>query len=368
MAHKINFFSEDIILSSQIGDIIIDVDGDFVDISISSSNRNIFLQRFYPFNGQVTLFDVASLIEDEMKLNNSSFEEFTISAFSDHIENKSDSRIIRVGFCSYSIKSFSRFDLIHDSFLSPLTVRRVPAAFSFPIFYFVQPGFSRSYSVNYNFRLIEDDSIINGSFFLKLPDASVYGVESIPVSCEEILRDIFMTYNLRAEQVQILSLSVNVQDREFSCFVDDSLNYQPIFFFKNCFNVWDWCCVPVVSTAVTNIESSSASILNVSIQYDKNYIRSYQVESGPITVDEAECFEQMFVSHFAGFFADGFNSMDDSSLFWPIIFTDTTCEIYDGDNKVNTMKFTYRFSDNRPILRYEDTSGIFSFHFNFAFS
>ena len=52
----------------------------------------------------------------------------------------------------------------------------------------------------------------------------------------------------------------------------------------------------------------------------------------------------------------------------PILITDFTSEISDGDDKLNTVKFTWRFTHNLPAANIPTTSDIFTDTFNPTFS
>ena len=52
----------------------------------------------------------------------------------------------------------------------------------------------------------------------------------------------------------------------------------------------------------------------------------------------------------------------------PILITDYTCEILDGDEKLNTVKFTWRHTDNRQIVLLSASSGIFTSLYNIVYS
>ena len=64
---------------------------------------------------------------------------------------------------------------------------------------------------------------------------------------------------------------------------------------------------------------------------------------------------------------DATNS-DDPFLFAPILITDSTCEVHNADNKLNSVKFSWRYADNRPCFRLSASPGIFISPYNFAFS
>ena len=52
----------------------------------------------------------------------------------------------------------------------------------------------------------------------------------------------------------------------------------------------------------------------------------------------------------------------------PILIIDCNCEIQDGDEKRNTVKFTWRHADNRPIVPLSASPGIFTSPYNIVYS
>lgn len=52
----------------------------------------------------------------------------------------------------------------------------------------------------------------------------------------------------------------------------------------------------------------------------------------------------------------------------PILITDFTSEFSDTDDKLNKVKFTWRFAENRPFVNLYELPGIFNDKFNPVFS
>jgi hypothetical protein len=52
----------------------------------------------------------------------------------------------------------------------------------------------------------------------------------------------------------------------------------------------------------------------------------------------------------------------------PILITDCTCEVQNEDEKLNTVKFTWRHTDNHPIVRLSASPGIFTSPYNIVYS
>lgn len=97
MAHRISFKPQGIILSSAIGNIGVDVDGSYVDVTLTAPGGIVVLtERYYAYGGYVTLYDLASLIEAEMRTSGYSTADFTLSVFTDRAGNKADSCVLHV--------------------------------------------------------------------------------------------------------------------------------------------------------------------------------------------------------------------------------------------------------------------------------
>ncbi|MDE7033312.1 MAG: hypothetical protein K2O79_08925, partial [Muribaculaceae bacterium] len=52
----------------------------------------------------------------------------------------------------------------------------------------------------------------------------------------------------------------------------------------------------------------------------------------------------------------------------PIIITDFTSELSDTDEKLNSVKFTWRFAENHPKVAVPESTGIFNEKYNPTFS
>jgi hypothetical protein len=46
-----------------------------------------------------------------------------------------------------------------------------------------------------------------------------------------------------------------------------------------------------------------------------------------------------------------------------VLITDMTAEVQNGDSELNTLKFTYRYEDERPLLILSENSDIFTDQF-----
>ena len=94
-------------------------------------------------------------------------------------------------------------------------------------------------------------------------------------------------------------------------------------------------------------------------------------------MEQARWIEQLFYSHDVrmatkreDFSEETYGSYNPTYM-PQVLVTDFTCEIHDRDGELNTVKFTYQYSDRRPYLPQEylsvDNEKIFTAEYNPAF-
>ena len=94
------------------------------------------------------------------------------------------------------------------------------------------------------------------------------------------------------------------------------------------------------------------------------------MESAPLTSDECLQVEQLFTSPTVripfGIYSVLYET--DFDALATILIADFTSEISDTDEKLNSVKFTWRFAENRPKIAAPQSPGIFNDKFNPTFS
>ena len=370
MAHRIIYKPQGIILSSAIGDIGIDVDGDYVDVTLTAQGGiAVLTERYYAYAGKVTLYDIASLIEDEMRSSGLSTADFSLSVFTDTSDNKVDSCVLHVLYCDRFSVCTDVPKFLNENFLTTLSMRRVAPRSTVSILLYADMGESLSYSIAHSFRKIGSEAIFRNSYTVddgKIANSS--GVFQLNIPLNSIVADAAAFANARLGEIELLSLTVYCGQRSLSFFVDPILNERNSFMFRNCFNVWEMATLPVLTTAKTDVERSTAVINGRSRFYNQSTEKTYEVEAGPLTSDEAEWIDQLFSSYEVFRFEP--NDVDDidNLILSPVLITDCTCEVQDGDESLNTIKFTWRYADNRPLVRLSASPEIFTAPFNIVFS
>lgn len=370
MAHRILDRPNGITLSSGIGQVRINVEGSYVDVQLIAPGDVVILsERYYAYAGQVTLNDLASLIEADMRMSGHVFASYTFRVFTDSTSNKADSVTFNILYCDRFTVCTDIEVFLKENFLSTLRYRRVADSSTTSLFFFAFQGESLAFRIRYVARKIENGSIYCNTFTLGSGITTAWGIRQINVAVASIIADAAAKASVRKEEIEIVSFTVTCGQRSISCFVDRSLpNTIDNFAFRNCFNVWDVVVLPLITTTKTDVERSTAVINGSSRFYDQSVNKTYEVTAGPLTADEAEWIDQLFTSYEVFRFEP--NDCDDTEpyLMRHILITDMTCEMSDSDEKPNTVKYTWRYTDNRPIIRFTASPNIFTSPFDYRYS
>ena len=370
MAHRITYKPQGILLSSAIGEVGIEVEGSYVDVRLTATGGiTILSERYYAYGGRVTLYDLASLMEAEMRASGSTFADFTLTVFTDTIGNKSDSYTFHILYCDRFTVCTDIETFLRENFLSTLQYRRVADGSTTSLFFFTFAGDSLAYSISYVARKIETGSIYRNTFTLGGGTATGWGVQQINVAISSIVADAAAKAGARLTEMEVVSFTVTCGQRSISCFVDRSLSDPDnCFAFRNCFNVWDVAVLPHITNAKTDVDRSTAVINGSSRFYNQSVNKTYEVTAGPLTADEAAWIDQLFTSYEVFRFEPNDCDETEPYLLQHILITDMNCEISDSDEKPNTVKFTWRYTDNRAIVRFSASRGIFTSPFDYRYT
>ena len=127
--------------------------------------------------------------------------------------------------------------------------------------------------------------------------ATSSGVVQINIAQSDIVADAAGFALVRLSEIELVTFCVRVGQRSITFFVDPSLDERETFYFRNCFNVWDWAALPQVTTAKTDVDRSLAVINGTSRFYNQTTEKTYEVQAQPLTSDEAAWIDQLFSSH-----------------------------------------------------------------------
>ena len=355
-------------LSCHIGTISILTDKEYIDVDISTTETGKLLsERYYATDGRVLLYDLRSLVEQAMRPYGIVVMSVWFEVYVDIPDDHSDD-YDRGGFkCIYCDRDIDIYDfepLLRSHFLTAAASRRVaPESFVFLPF-FAYFGELVNYEIFADFVSGGESGHCSFKGPLQQTSATSNEVWTHTIFCAEVKRH---AEDMVGAEIELTAFTVRVGDRAASFFIDKSLSGTRAFYFRNCFNVSDNLFVPAVTTAKTKVDRSLAVLGNVSQFYDATCEQTYEVKSAGLTADECSLAEQMFSSDDVRTPYESAPDDGDFDALRPVLITDSTSEIADEPEKPNTVKFTWRYAENRIAQRNPLGLGIFTEPYDYTF-
>ena len=355
-------------LSCHIGTILILTDKEYIDVDISTTEKDYLLsERYYATDGKVTLYDLRSLVEQAMRphgivVTNVWFEVYVDTP--DEHSDDYDRAGFKVIYCDRDIDIYDFEPLLKSHFLTAAASRRVaPESFVFlPFFTFNGELVNYEIFVDYVLKGASGHCWFAGPY--QQSTASSDGVWTHTIFCKEIQRQ---AEDMVGAEIELTAFTVRVGDRAASFFIDKSLSGTRPFYFRNCFNVPDNLFVPAVTTAKTKVDRSLAVLGSVSQFYDANCEQTFDVQSGGLTADECSLVEQMICSNDVRTPYESATYDGDFDTMRPVLITDSASEIADVPEMPNMVKFTWRYAENRIAQRNPLGVGIFTEPYDYTF-
>lgn len=314
-----------------------------IDVSLVCENgadgeiETLFSTSLYSFGNVVELSDVGSLVEEYFRKRNK---------VADIISIVFDSISIDVHFlyCEYALPD--TFDP-QNSFFIASHVQRVHQDSTIAISA-VNHGSATPFVIKAVGHRISDNNL---AVTEKSVQRGLNREDTAYFSVYEIIRwalnktDDDAGENLR----DVLYFSIEYFGIQKMCYIVPAAAYLT-FSFRNIFNAKEFLDVVGVVTAKTDVSREIAVCNGSPKQYDRYVNRTYQVETEPLPPDEVAIFEQFIASHHVCLYLEG-NDFD-------IIIDDHTCEPSSADDALTTIKFTWRFAEQRPRIFDSIVNGI----------
>lgn len=364
---RIGYYTPGLIFSSDTPDIQVFTDHGFADVQILYGGSPLLSGRYYAVNNNVLVREISPLIEqalsDDTEFNTG---QFTIEASAD--DEKAESVTFNAMFCNRSTGMFDPSEWLTENFLTTVRFRRIaPDGFVNLSWYTTEKeGISLHVLITYL-----DDSgkrqtyrwLHSGNGLIAHAD----GVRSVTIYLKEIRA--VLKEKCKVRNPTLLSFTVRRGNRMATYFVDPALADVPVYHFANCFHIEEQLPVQGVTTSKIKADRSVASLGDTSQFYDATVSKEYETQTAPLTSDECELMEQLLTSDDVRL-PYGENAQEESDFYAmaSILITDFTSEISDGDEKLNSVKFTWRYKRNLPQVSMPTTPGIFNDKFNPIYS
>ena len=333
-----------LLFSSAIPDLAINTDGDGeVEIALTSDGSEVFVASYFPYNRQIKVFDLRSVVEMYMRENDSSLMDFAISATASSVTHQ---------LCSFKVVYLEhRFDgdiaeFLRNNFLTNTSSKRTSEKAVEHLHFFLDAGEQTSIRYEIVTRQGEEEprlTVIKQQMVVP-QTATIIMVE---VSCLAIREMASLD-----EDTKLLAYSVHIGQRAFTYYVSQH-EPQVMLYFRNAFNRFECCQLEAVTTQIAESDRSIAVTNRISTFYNQRNEKKYQVETAGLTYEQAQWIEQLFYSHDVRMGTRYGQEPGEvvPQLLPKILITDFTCEIDDADGELNTVKFTYQFADRRTWLQ-----------------
>ncbi len=334
MATNITTAFADIYLSSHLPeDIYIGTSKNSIEFSVYVDGDKVFSSVYYPYNQVICVRDIRSIVEQYMFEQDLNIATLTLEAK----EQEGTSSVIddvKV-ICSSFKSTLGSEAFLGQNFLTTRRSALVPKNESVKLYYFMKDGEEKGWSaeIYYSFPDAPDKihkSTCNGQQVQSEGDA--VNMDTVTKEFfEEVMWD---TYDIHCV---VVAVQYHVGSRSFNIFFTDE-KPSDVFSFINAFNVPERMYLYGATTTKTEVNRSEAVIGRKTLFYDETVTVKHEVETAPMTYDEAMWLNQMFCSKWV-------NRPLPNNNYATVLISDITSEVTDSDKELMKLKFSWKYAD-----------------------
>lgn len=364
---RFGFYTPAVVLSSDLPDITIFTDHEFVDFRLLAGGYALLEGRYYALDGSTVVSDISSIIEHFLAGNtDNNLFDFKLEA---KAGGDAATANLNVLYCDKSTGLFDPEKWLKENFLTLSPFRRLAPDSYINVSWYTTEREGISFRVYATF--INDKGQRDTYQYVKSGNgqiAHINGIMSELIYLSDIRQKIISAKKI--ESLTLQSVTVRCGERSATFFIDPALADIVPFFYLNCFGVAEQLSLQRTTTEKVKSDRSIATLGKTSCFYDVTTSKEYEVESAALTSDECLQVEQMLTSPSVRIpYGSNVALYDtDFDALIPILITDFTSELSDTDEKLNSVKFTWRFAENRPKVAVPKSPGIFNDKYNPSFS
>ena len=309
---------------------------------ITGESTEILSLDLDAYDGVITLYDLRSVVEEYMLSHDLACKAFTIQVLLSGTTLAT--RSVTIIYCSHTVDDIS---VLRTHFLTTLHYKLTHRSLLEKLSFFCLTGDSLKEEWTIYTCLTANVNVVRVDTFVNYASqtASTNQVRQILVDYDSVVE--YLEDNMSNWYTQpwkILAIVVTVGTRTFSFYYTDKVPALA-FAFRNAFNVYEVCALSAVTTDVSEVERSSAVIGGKTEFYDQTETHSYEVESAPLPTNIAYWIRQMFCSH-----SVYLHQRNDDSYDYPVLITESKCEVSDDNTQLSTVKFTWQYEDGKCPL------------------
>lgn len=354
---------ESIYLTSQLPEeISFETEADSLKMTIYMNNYKVFSSDYYPYYGEVIVRDIRSLVEAFLEERRLCLGTMKIVA-TEIVQSQPDITYDDDGNIVYDYDDqsdepdtetidnikvvYSRFkstdessDFLDSCFLTNRKSALIPKSGQLKL-----SNYTRANAKSYNTAYIYYSRNVSPGVI------STYhnNMNSVQSTTEKIVSVTLTHRSFKQIVDQALGISCKVHgveyqigDREFNIFFTEE-EPTDVFSFFNAFNIEERAYLFGATTIKTEIDRSEAVCGYNTQYYDEKVKTKYEVETAPLTIDEAKWLNQMLTSNLVK------HGMEDGT-FEDILISDITSEVSNSDKDLIRLKFSWKYADGSEWL------------------
>ena len=330
--------------------ISITTDASALDITVECGGNTVFTTTLYPYNREVILHDIRSIIEGYLLSNKLIHTSFVIFAESEDESVNTPER--EALYCRVDIPNNAASYYIQSFFFNTLSAYTIPFDAFQTLTLFALPGTTipgyiecavlPEGSTTPVLVRTAEDTITNKT------SLDYYAIDIFPSRIQQSL----------PTKGKLLSFTVHYGHLAKTFYVTYGKPYLTLLV-MNEFGCPEYIHLTCVTKRKLDINRSTATCLGASTFYDDTTAYEYEVESSMLTLEQTDHLSVLLLSQDISIIADNHS--------YPIIITDITSEISDADNATNALKFKYKYARRRIPKSLKYPNNIFDDHFHRTF-
>lgn len=331
-----------------------------IEIYQGSSSFPIYTTLLYANNGKVSLSSVKELVEFRLLQNNWLFDEFTI-------------------YCKNSTGTYGKsrhIFVFYSKMLMPLSVENFTQKFFMSLAPYIrvsQNGFLMSSlfigetlpATTLRMKVFYDDNLIaNCSLdtqeYIFIKNNFIIVLISTFIS-ETSIKNKLSSLGIVAHKIKAVNIWQENGSSLMAYFVGG--REELTLTYRNNFNVFETLSVPGITTEKTKKESSVGVLEYKQVLYDCVVEKEFEFESAELPNDYLRHMDEVLNSYEVRL-----GSSSNPETLPEIIITANTSQISSSDDATNKIKFTWKYSNLRPMANIPADAEIFSPPFTPEFS
>lgn len=332
-----------------------DNDGEQIDVVVRINNSIIYETTVYALNGIGYFYDLNNLVQEYMRSHLMTLAKLKVSA---NYESHTDAKEVWVVYSAIRTSYEIDMDFLTSHFLNTRSFYNIPRGMDFQLGFFAQDG-DQSPAGHYDltFRL-DNGEVVSARIDNTLTDHQTTRIYYLYINSESL--EIRLKQLYPNDNPVVLGGSVIHGYRTLDFYFVDE---QPImtFSFLNVFNMFEYYFVygkQTVKTAFTQMEGVTSG---TSCYYNQSSERKVQVETVPLSQEEA-----LWMNEFLGSWRIVKVIPPDNDR--EILLSDVTSEISDSSKELVTIKFSWKYADPYIWKIYGEDNEIFRYNYSEAFS